>query len=190
MENNRIAWIRIKNARDPINIGMNLRFISGIRPEELINDSIHSAGTSLTLDWSKTTLTYSDIDTTSLPKKQWNVQETLTFRPRNDLFINFSGNYGEVKFKERAEVENITGFTSTLQMLTSARSRFTIEGYWHKASGAVDETINSGFSAVFEAAYRALRGRLEYTYSNEENITEQETTKNNYIQVMVNTKRF
>ena len=69
-------------------------------------------------------------------------------------------------------------------------SKITLRSFWYKASGSVDETISSGFSAAFETAYRALRGRVEYTYSSEENLIAQETTRNNYIQFMLNTKGF
>lgn len=166
------------------------RFLSGIRPDDLIHDRIHSAGTGLTWNWSKTNLSYSDVDTTNLPKEEWNVEETLTFNPQRDLYLSFSGGYGEIRFKEREEVENFRKFSSTMQMLTSQKSRLTVEGFWQETSSPREKIVNSGISTVFELAYRILRGSLEYTYSNEENLLAQEVTTNHYVLMELKTKEF
>jgi hypothetical protein len=166
------------------------RFIKGIRPDELVNDTIHTAGTDFTWRWTKTSLVYTDSQTTNLPKTKWNAEEVFTFMPNRKLFFTVSGRYGETNFKDRGEVENFLGFDSILQYFTSSASKVTLEAFWLKASGAVDETITSKLSALYEISYRALRGTVEYAYLSEENRIEQDSTTNQYITFMLKTKEF
>jgi hypothetical protein len=166
------------------------RYLSGVSPDELIVDRIHSTGTDLTWRWSKTSLAYTDADTTSFPKEEWKVEEALTFKPMGTLFFSITGNYGEVRIKNLEEVENFRGYNASVQYLVSSAGRVTLRNFWNRASGAGEETITSGVSALFETAYRALRGSVEYTYSDEENVTSDERTRNNSIKFMLGTKGF
>jgi hypothetical protein len=183
------------NIRSVWNIYYNLylsneRFLSGIPPEELTDDKIHSAGTELTWRWSKTGLVFSDSDTINIPKKTWDIRETVTFRPSKDVFFSFSGGYRETEFKDTGDVETFNSITANMQMLTSRKSRLIFKGFRNKVSGMAEENINSGFSAIFEMAYRILRGSMEYTFSNEKDEIAREIIRNHSLLLEVKTMRF
>ena len=166
------------------------RFLSGIPPEELIDDKIHSAGTDLTWRWSKTGFVFSNSDTTNVPKKTWDIRETVTFRPFKDVFISFSGGYRETEFKDTGDVETFNNIIANIQMLTSEKSRLALKGFRDKVSGMAEENINTGFSAIFEMAYRILRGSMEYTFSNEKDEIAREIIRNHSLLLEVRTMRF
>jgi hypothetical protein len=183
------------NIRSVWNIYYNLylsneRFLSGIPPEELTDDKIHSAGTELTWRWSKTGLVFSDSDTINIPKKTWDIREMVTFRPSKDVFFSFSGGYRETEFKDTGDVETFNSITANMQMLTSRKSRLIFKGFRNKVSGMAEENINSGFSAIFEMAYRILRGSMEYTFSNEKDEIAREIIRNHSLLLEVKTMRF
>jgi hypothetical protein len=157
------------------------RVISGIPPEELIDDSIHTAGTEFRWKWSRTKLEFEDRETTNMPATRWRAEETITLRPFEKVFFSFSGNYGRSKFKDTGETERSNGIRANIQMLTSRWSRFTAEGFRYKISGLSERTTDSGVSLIFEWFYEIWRGSLSYRFLNEKDEIFQETRKNHYI---------
>ena len=166
------------------------KYIAGIRPSELSNEKVHSAGMNLNLKWSKTSFTYTDSSSTKIPKKEWSVGETLTFQPNWDLFFNLSGRYRAVELIDVGATTKSIGFNSNVQWRTSKRSNMVLGSFWNKASGLGDEVRNYGFSAVLNANYRALRGELEYLYGLEENLIAMTKKERNSIKFMVHKQRF
>ncbi|MEW6600953.1 MAG: hypothetical protein AB1499_08275 [Nitrospirota bacterium] len=159
--------------------------ISGAPPERLTDDSIHAVGTSLDWKWNRTSLEYEDLQTTNIPVTRWRIEESVTLRPSDKTFFNISGNYGENKFKETGNTERFNGLRADFQLITSSWSRLRFAGSCNKISGNGKDTIDSGFHAAFEWAYRVWRGGFSYKFLNEEDRVYQQGHNNHYVLVEV-----
>ncbi len=166
------------------------KFLSGIQPDRLVDDSIHTAGTELKWKWSRTKLEFKDKETTNVPSTSWRAEETVTLRPFKEVFFSFSGNYGKSKFKDTGEIKRSNGIRTNIQMLTSRWSRFKVEGFRHKISGQSEKTTYSGVSSIFEWFYGIWKGSLSYRFLNEEDEISQEIYKNHYILFEVKRRLF
>ncbi len=165
-------------------------FLAGNEPDVLIDDIINSAGTDVTWKWSKTGFAFRDSDTINLPTREWDLTETLTFRPTENIFLSFLGRYGETEFKDTLETETFSSLTSSLQVLISRKSRLTVRGSFHEVEGSLDNIVNTGFSAIYEIAYRRLRGSVQYGFSDEDDKKFGEKVRNHYFMVEVKTSQF
>ncbi|MBI5409917.1 MAG: TonB-dependent receptor [Nitrospirae bacterium] len=174
--NLRSAWrlfYRFNSARE--------EFISGLPPDELTDDTVHSAGTELEWKWSRTRLDFEDRRTTIMPTTRRQAEETVTLKPGEKLFFSISGNYGETEFKDTGEVEKSNGLRGTIQMAASKWSRLRLEGFRNKLSGQVQQTTDSGFSSTLEWFSGIWRGSISYRLLNAEDETANETFRNNYF---------
>ncbi|MEK6527893.1 MAG: hypothetical protein AABZ36_03295, partial [Nitrospirota bacterium] len=156
-------------------------FLSGIPPDRLIDDNIHTAGTELEWKWSRTSLEFEDKQVTILPTERWRVEETITIRPERRIYFNLSGDYGANKFKDTGEIERFNSIRATLQVITSNWSWLRFEGFRNKLSGQLQKTTNSGLSSTFEWFYGIWRMGISYRFLNEKDEISQETFKNNYL---------
>jgi len=156
-------------------------FLSGIPPDELIDDSIHTAGTELDLKWSRTKFEFKDRQTTNVPTTSWRAEETVTLRPFKGVFSSLYGSYGTTKFKDTGEIEKFNTIRATIQVRTSRRSKLRVEGFRNKISGAAERITDTGVSSTFEWVYRIWSGSLRYRFLNEEDEIFQETRNNHYI---------
>ena len=157
------------------------KFISGTPPDTLTDDSIHTAETELNWKWTTTSLQFEDRQTTNIPTTRWRVQETLAIKYDRRIFLSLSGHYGELKFKDTGEDEIFYGFNSNVQLVTSRRSRLTLQGFKDKISGALKKNTSLGFSSNFEWFYGIWRMGISYRFLNERDDIFNETHRNNYI---------
>ncbi len=166
------------------------KFLSGTLPGRLIDDTIYSAGTEVNWKWSKTHFVYVDSDTTSVPKKEWRAGERINFKPSRRYFFSISGLYGETEFLDIEETETFKTYSSSIQMLTSEKSRLTLKGFWNSIVGPAADNTSSGYSLIFDFAYRILRGKIEYSNAHENDKRAQDDTRNEYVMFEVKTVRF
>ena len=166
------------------------KVISGIPPDRIIDDSIHNAGTAFNWKWSRTKFEFKDSDVAYVPTTSWSAEETVTIRPFRNVFFSFYGNYGKSKFKDTGEIEKFNSIRANIQMLTSRRSRFRVEGFRNKSLGLSGRTTDSGISLTFEWFYRIWNGKLRYRFLNEKDEISQETRKNHYILFEVKRRLF
>jgi hypothetical protein len=159
--------------------------IAGTPPEKLTDDSIHAVGTSLDWKWNRTTFEFEDLQTTNVPVTRWRVEEAVTLRPSDKTFFNISGNYGENRFKETGDIERFNGIRSDFQFITTSWSRLRFGGSRNKTSGNGKDTVDSGFLAAYEWAYRVWSGGLSYKFLNEEDRASQQSHNNHYVLVEV-----
>ncbi len=156
-------------------------FISGIQPDNLVDDNIHLARTELDWKWSKTVLEFNDRQTTNLPSKSWRAGETVTVKPEENIFVSISGSYGKTRFKELGETEKATSIRTIMQMLISNWSRLSVEGFRYEISRPSYHTMRSGFLSLFEWAYAIYGGSVSYRFTNEKDKISNETFKRHYL---------
>ncbi|MEN8262929.1 MAG: hypothetical protein ABFR82_05655 [Nitrospirota bacterium] len=166
------------------------RFLSGTEPDQLINDEVHSVSTDINWRWSKTGFSYTLKDTVNLPSKEWNVNESLTFRPHKKVYINVTGNYGKTKFTNTGDTVTVSGAASNIQLLTTKKSRLILKGFANKISGPSENVVYSGLTAVYELMYRRLRVNIRYGFINDRDRIADEEITNNYFLIEARTVRF
>ena len=157
------------------------KFISGTPPDTLTDDSIHTAGTELNWKWSATRLELEDRQTTNIPTRKWQAEETITARYGRSIFLSLSGHYGVLKFKETDEDEKFYGVNSNIQLITSRQSRLTFQGFEDRTSGPAKDITNSGFLSNFEWFYGIWRAGISYKFLNERDEIFNETRRNHYV---------
>lgn len=166
------------------------RFISGVEPDELSDDSVHTAGTSLEWKWSRTTLEYKDLQTTNTPTESWHIEEAITLRPNQRLSLNLFIGSGTTKFKDTVEEETFNSIRGNIHVLVASNSRFTLEGFRNETSGSVEKTTDTGVLSTYEWSYGIWVINLSYRFSNEEDDISQETYKNQYVLCRINRSLF
>lgn len=157
------------------------RFISGVEPDELSDDSVHAAGTSLEWRWSRTTLEYKDTQTTNTPTESWRMEEAVTLRPNQRLSLNLFLGTGGTRFKDTSEKEKFNSIRANMHVLASSNSRATLEGFRNETSGSLEKTTDTGVLSAYEWSYGIWVINLSYRFSNEEDDISQETYKNQYV---------
>lgn len=157
------------------------KFLSGIPPDSLTDDTIHTAGTELRWKWSRTKFEFTDRDTTNVPTTRWRATETISVKPFKKVFFSLSGNYGKTKFKDTGEIDKFYGLSSNIQWFLTRQSRLQIEGFYNKISGITLKTVDTGFSSLLEWYYRIWTLRLRYRFLNEKDEISQEIFRNHYF---------
>ncbi|MBI4682073.1 MAG: hypothetical protein HY757_03105 [Nitrospirae bacterium] len=166
------------------------RFLSGIPPDELIDDITHTAGTELEWKWSRTTLEYKDSQTSNTPTESWRMEEAVTLRPNEKIYFNLFGNYGATTFKDTAERELFKGIRANMHMAVSGNSRVTLEGFRNIISGSLEKTTDTGVLSAYEWYYGIWRASASYRFSYEEDDISKETFKNQYVVLKINRSLF
>jgi hypothetical protein len=145
-------------------------FLSGIKPDILIDNETHTAGADISLKWSKTSLIYTEQHTTNVPTEKWSASERLTFRPYKNIYFGLFGKYGETMFKDTGETETFNTLSSTLQTIVLKRGKLVLNGFRTEVSGVDEHEVDVGFKVLFEIVYRLLRGNIEYRFTEEKDM--------------------
>jgi hypothetical protein len=150
-------------------IGVKQSVISGVPPDNLIDDTAKRA--KMELEWgpSYTKLRYEDIERQSgISTTEFEAEEKLTFSPFRRLFYGLEGHYGERKFKESGNVEDLYSLRVFADYIPFPSSKLRVEGVWTKVSGDSQKVLNTGLRAWFDMSLGLVRGRIKYEYLNEE----------------------
>jgi hypothetical protein len=127
---------------------------------------------------SETIVSYEDADRSAgNSTRMWRVEEVLTFKPSRQLFFRISGQIARWKFIGRnfSDVQDSSGLGFSIDWLPLIWCKFGLVGSYFDVSGASADTVEAGFSAIFEASYRIWNGNLTYSYENEEDKIVDET---------------
>ncbi|MEF9425912.1 MAG: hypothetical protein L0956_01575 [Candidatus Mariimomonas ferrooxydans] len=157
------------------------KFLSGIPPDRLTDDTIHIVGTELEWKWSRTSFESQNRQTTNIPLTTWRVKETVIPRPFKRVFFPFSGSYGKSKFTDTGEIETFNSARANIQIRTSSWSKFNVQGFRDNISGRAEEIAETGVSSIFKWHYRIWNGGLSYSFSNREDKIAQVTYRNHYL---------
>jgi hypothetical protein len=165
-------------------------FRSGIPPESLRDDTTHGAGTSFIWRWSKTSFDYEDRDTRDIPTTRWKINENISLRPNSATFVNVSGGYGRIKFRDTGTTEKSSNISSSVQRILSRRSTLTVTGFLENTSGVTSKTRDTGFTSEFIWYYNIWKASIVYTFLNERNRLSKEINRNHYLLFEINRELF
>lgn len=166
------------------------RFLSGVEPDELSDDSVHTAGTSLEWKWSRTTFEYKDAQTTNNPAESWRIEEAVTLNPTQTMSLNLFLSSGTTILKDTAEKERADSIRGNMHVLVSSNSRATLEAFRNEISGSLEKTTGTGVLSTYEWSYGIWVISISYRFSNEEDDISQETYKNQYVLCRINRSLF
>ena len=139
--------------------------VSGIPPENPVDDTTQAAEIRLDLGWTDTRLTLEDSDRSSgTSTRRWLASQTFRFRPARRLSFDITGSYGRTKFTDVGETQKQYGGSSRLVWTPVGWCRFRMEGFINKITGDVEDRIDSNFFAGLELSYRIWRGNVGYYY--------------------------
>ncbi len=158
---------------------VNQDIISGTPPENTVDDRTHAAEIRLNLGWTDTRLTFEDSNRSSnLSTTEWLARQTFRIRPARRFVTDVTGFYGWTDFKDRDATQDRYGVSGRLFWRPAGWCNFSLEGFWQKIDGDIQETEDINVTAALELYYRIWRGGIYYRYSNLRN-EDQKQIKNN-----------
>ena len=137
--------------------------ISGVRPADLADDTIHRVGGQLKWLWSTTSVEYLDQDTVRVPLERLRVTEALLFRSRRNLSFGFSAGYTETKFKD--EVGNDTrsyNVGANFSWQIAAWSHFQATAFFQSVEGDSQDSESAGITALWGWRYGDWSGTVRF----------------------------
>jgi hypothetical protein len=145
------------------------RILSGVAPDDPIDDTTESGALRLDFGWSDTRLSYTDSQKRSgISTFRWRAEETLRFHPSRRLFFSLTGYYGRTRFKDQDETEENFGSRVGLDWVPASWCQFSLNGFQDNVTGTTEETINTGASAELEMGYRIWGLKISGEFVNEE----------------------
>jgi hypothetical protein len=141
--------------------------ISGIEPDNLIDDRTHAARTSYTWRWSTTSFEFEDSDRRGLETRRWQINESITLRPSAKLFMIFSSTYSKLNLISTGERRRLFGLKGSIQQIIANWASIKLDGNALSVSGRGEDFIRSQISSTFEWFYYIWRGEITLTYSRE-----------------------
>jgi hypothetical protein len=156
--------------------------LSGPTPTNTIDDTVHTAQMRLDWRWTETKLTFEDEDRSSgISSRAWTARETLRFRPARQTSLSFSGFYGRREFFDRDQTEENYTIEGDIGWSPRRQLRLSVRGFGGINSGTSQDTEKIGASANVDWAFRIWRGRIRYTFSDENDKLNQDRRKIHYL---------
>lgn len=139
--------------------------LSGIEPENLIDDRIQRTQVRLFWKWTDTTVSYDNFETSlSSSRSTWRINEELKFKPMRSLHLDFSGYVGNTLFKNTDEKEDFNRVATKITWYPAYWYRTGLEAYHYQISGNVQDASNSGILAFIDLHYGKWTCNLSYRY--------------------------
>jgi hypothetical protein len=157
------------------------KVLSGVTSDDLTDDIIHTAGTSIKWKWSQTKIEYKNKDINDLPSENLNINETITLRPNYRTSFRLSGGYGETNYKDTGETTKIYTVDSGFQWFPARRVSISTEFNYIKLSGDTEQTTDMGFSTMFQYMLIAWQLSAEYKFANLKDAISGEEITNNMV---------
>jgi len=160
---------------------VNQYYVRGIRPDTLTDDILRLGGVELAVQWSKTNLEFENNDSTTVPIRASRIRETITLRPTRNVYMYFTVNYSDTKFKDSGETETFNGMRAKVQVLTSRQSQLSLTGFRDRVKSDDKLTVNTGFTAQYIKVWRIYQLNIDYTYSFDKDKITDERIKNQFL---------
>ncbi len=157
------------------------RFLAGTEPDNLQDDSSHSARAELSWKWSRTTVDYQYMDRSDLPSESLKISETFTFTPHRTVFFSLSGSYGKSRFIETDEINRIYKVTSRLQWFPRRSINYSVDGFFTEQDGEIVKTRETGISSQLRLSIGIFDVSAEYRFGNSLDRESGEERTNNLI---------
>ena len=148
------------------------KILSGIPPDEPIDDTEHTAELEILWRFTDTVLTYKKADRTAGNSiESWRVDEVLTFRPVPRLYTSIRGHLGQSDFKGFDEKQDSYGFGFNVDWLPVIWGKLGLQGSRSIVSGVSENTEDTEITAVAEMSYSIWNFSLRYLYLYEKTIS-------------------
>jgi len=167
-------------------------FLRGIQSstDELINDRSHSVGMLLKMNWSETEIAYENRKSTTRPLEKASVREIITVQPSYYSIIRCSLGYTTTNDKLRNETEKLTDVLLSYEKVIGSRAKVSANGFYQRLSSPSLSFEDRSIRVALDWFYRIYKGRITYSYTEEEDHIVQQIMKNNYILFSLNRKLF
>jgi hypothetical protein len=142
------------------------KILSGIPPDEPIDDTEHTAEIELLWRFTDTIFSYENSDRTAGNSiEMWRVNEVLTFLPATNLFFKLTGTLGHSEFKKSIDEKQDTyGFGFNIDWIPVTWGKLGLAGSHYAVSGDSTKTEDTAITAILEMSYSIWNGSLRYTY--------------------------
>ena len=160
------------------------KILSGIPPDDLEDDTVHTAEIELLWRFTDTIFSYENADRTAgNSTEMWRVDEVLTFRPAPNLFFKMTGTFGHWEFKKGIdEKQDSYGFGFNIDWIPVTWGKLGLTGSHYIVSGDSTKTEDTVIRAIFEMSYSIWNGSLKYSYGlRKDNIIDETREINNII---------
>ncbi len=155
--------------------------LSGIAPDEPVDDATHLASAELLWKWSKTTAEYEYRDITNLPSESVRVGQSISFSPLSSIFFSLSGGYGITNFIDTDETNRVYKANSSLQWFPSRILNCSFEGFFIEQDGDIIKTREKGITSLLRYSLGILQLSAEYRFGNSIDLVSNEERTNNYF---------
>lgn len=118
--------------------------MSGVKPTDLQDDTIHRLGTEYKWQWTTTTLEYEDRDTTVSPLTRWRFRERLAFHIQPRMSLSLTGQYQETDLVENDDLLKSLYFSGLFRWQLRRRTDFDVNAYWRRIEGNFQNTRSNG----------------------------------------------
>jgi hypothetical protein len=160
--------------------------VSGPDPDNLRDDTGHSAAALFKWRWTETRFTFEDRELNSSPStRMWSAEEAIRFRPARSVFSEFLGVYNWRKVKDTGDIDKFYRLRFNIDWLIYRRCKWRNSGFWTDFSGSNENTVTSGVSSSLEFSYRIWRGELKYKFSNEDDKRNEDRRQVHYFLVQL-----
>ena len=159
----------------------NEKFISGIEPSELADDTLQRTGVELRWKWSTTRVEVEDRDTIRTPTKRFRFSEALLFRPSHNMSFGFSADYSKLELIDTNEQSESTGFSMGLRRDFGGAGQLSVDGFSQKITGSAQRSHTKGLNALFQWVYGAWRPSIRYLFNDEVDQLAGESRKRNNL---------
>ncbi len=153
----------------------------GTPPDDLIDDSIHTAGSEFEWKFTKTQFKWEDWYTVNAPLRKWDIKEAFTFNPIENVYVRLSATYGESVFKETGDKDRFVGFKSDAQALLNSNTLISVSAIRDNITSSTEKRINTGFESSLELAYRIYKLNLSYRFADEREEMTEEQSSNHHL---------
>jgi hypothetical protein len=161
------------------------RLISGIRPDELTDDTVQLAGAELRWRWSTTRVELEDRDTTRTPLRRFQIRETLAFRLGSRFSFGLGADYSELTLQDTGEVTEGVGANANLSWRIGGTGQLRVRAFMRRNRSNTVQTDSTGLVSVYDWRYGAWRPSLRYEFANDENKISDDRRKRHTIYFQV-----
>lgn len=145
------------------------RLIEGAPLEFSLDSVSQGAGAQLSLGRSITRFDYSDMESSRSPRKILSVTETMLFRPKPGVSIQFSGGFSQMELKDTGEnLENFSVSTG-LGWAIGRRGRLKASAFLRETRSVLRSQEQKGMNVEYQWRYGAWLARVRVLLQNATN---------------------
>jgi len=158
--------------------------LAGPQPERLNNSTIHLATLRYDADWSESSATYEDNNSSSdISYRRWELAQTIRLHTNNRFQYTLRGYYGETEYRSHTELKRRAGATTALNWMPYNWLRFNMEGYLEQVNSTLEKTVNGGTRSGLEMNYRLWTAKLNFMFAVQDDSLSDSSRTNQQVQL-------